>query len=302
VTVAELKKYIYENNKIEYVLDQIGCGHIVYHPNKEYYSASNYDMHTNKAAININNNEYLNCKNRTREKYFDEKSDLITLVQYNKQYNFFEAIKYLHDLFDLVLTYDKYKQNKSKTEKDDPLYIFKKIKSNKSKVNVLDFNTLDEEMLNDFVPYIHIDWYREGIAPWTVAKYGLAYSYKYKRNIIPLRYWLDGKLLGFNMRTTITNYDLFDIKKYFITPNYPKHINLFGLWENKEAIQKAGYVVVYESEKSCLKRHSLNDGTGVALSGHTISDEQVRILIGLNIEIIIALDKDIDIQEVRHMY
>ena len=295
MTVAELKQYIYKENKIEYVLNEIGCGHIKYHQNKEYFSASNYNG-DNKNAVNVKNNEYLNCKNYTRQKEFDEKSDLITLVQYNKQFSFVEAIKYLHNLFSIPLSY---KKNITKKEKVDPLYIFKKVQSRRSIVNVLDFEQMDEDVINDFVPHIHIDWFREGIAPWTVNKFGLAYSYKYKRNVIPLRYWLDGSLLGFNMRTTVENYELFDIKKYFITPNYPKHLNLFGLWENKEAIQKARYVTIVESEKSVLKRDSLCDNTLVALSGHSISDEQVRILIGLNVGIVVSLDKDIDINEVR---
>lgn len=58
--------------------------------------------------------------------------------------------------------------------------------------------------------------------------------------------------------------------------------------------------MVVESEKSVLKRDSLCDSTCVAVSGHEISDEQARILIGLNKEIIICFDKDIDINHVRH--
>ena len=77
-------------------------------------------------------------------------------------------------------------------------------------------------------------------------------------------------------------------------------MNLYGLWENKKTIQEKGYVVVFEAEKSVLKRDSLNDSTGVAVSGHEISDEQAKILIGLNCEIIIAFDKDIEIEHVRH--
>ena len=137
--------------------------------------------------------------------------------------------------------------------------------------------------------------------PWTREKFKLAYSYKHKRIIIPLRYWATGELLGFNQRTTVENYDEFNIKKYFITPTYPKALNLYGLYENYSSIQKAGYVVVAESEKSVLKRDSLGDGTVVALSGKSMSDEQVRILMGLNVEIIIGLDKDVDINEVRHL-
>ena len=301
MTVLELKKYIFHEGKIEFILNEIGCGHIVYHPTKEYYSCSNCNG-DNKTAINISNNEYLNCRNYTREKEFDEKSDLLTLVQYNKSLNnknfsFFDTVKYLHKLLGLPLTFKKQEEKK---EVVDPLYIFKKVKAKRKRQNVLDFQVLDESELQDFVPYVHIDFFKEGIMPWTVKKFGLAYSYRFKRNIIPLRYWLTGELLGFNMRTSVENYELFDIKKYFITPGYPKQMNLFGLWENKETIQEKGYVIVYEAEKSVLKRDSLNDSTGVAVSGHEISDEQVKILIGLNCEIVIAFDKDIDIDHIRH--
>ena len=301
MTVLELKKYIFHEGKIEFILNEIGCGHIVYHPTKEYYSCSNCNG-DNKTAINISNNEYLNCRNYTREKEFDENSDLLTLVQYNKSLNnknfsFFDTVKYLHKLLRLPLTFKKQEEKK---EVVDPLYIFKKVKAKRKRQNVLDFRVLDESELQDFVPYVHIDFFKEGIMPWTVKKFGLAYSYRFKRNVIPLRYWLTGELLGFNMRTSVENYELFDIKKYFITPGYPKQMNLFGLWENKETIQEKGYVIVYEAEKSVLKRDSLNDSTGVAVSGHEISDEQVKILIGLNCEIIIAFDKDIDIDHIRH--
>ena len=85
-----------------------------------------------------------------------------------------------------------------------------------------------------------------------------------------------------------------------MTPTYPKQLNLYGLYENYESIQKAGYVIVYEAEKSVLKRDSLNDPTGVALSGHTLSDEQIAILWGLNVEIVFAFDKDISVEEVWH--
>lgn len=299
--IQSLKEYIYNNGKIEFILNEIGCGHIVYHPSKEYYSCSNCNG-DNKSAVNIKNNKYLNCVNYTREKDFDSNSDLITLVQYNKKlkdknFSFFDAIKYLHKILGLSLTVKKPKETK---EVIDPLYIFKKVKTKRKRQNVLDLQVLDETELQDYVPYIHIDFFKEGIMPWTVKKFGLAYSYRYKRNIIPLRYWLTGELLGFNMRTSVKNYEMFDIKKYLITPGYPKQMNLFGLWENKDSIKKKGYVTVFEAEKSVLKRDSLTDSTGVAISGHEISDEQVKILIGLNCEIIIALDKDIDIGHIRY--
>lgn len=294
-----LKKYIFENKKIEYILQEIGCHHIKYHPNKEFYSCGNYNG-DNNSAINVRNNEYLNVINYTREKEFSENSDIITLVQYNKDMTFIEAIKYLHKILDLQFEFKK-KEEKQK-KKFDPLGVFKKVLRYGGRViDVDDIHVLDDKLIDDYIPILHIDFVREGITERTRKKFGIAYSYRHKRIVIPMRYWLTGELLGFNQRTTIENYDEFGIKKYFITPTYPKLLNLYGLYENYDAIQKAGYVCVYEAEKSVLKRDSLLDPTGVALSGHTLSEEQVRILMGLHVEIVFCLDNDISVEEIRHL-
>lgn len=298
MTIKELKKYIFENDKIEFVLDSIGCHHIKYHPNKEFYSCANADG-DNASAVNVRNNEYLNVTNWTRANEFDECSDIITLTQYNKKCSFIDAIKFLYDL--LGLEYKPKKPAQKEEKKHDPLYIFKKILRTRKRVDPCDMRALNENELEEFVPILHIDWLRDGICPWSAEKFGLCYSYKRKRVIIPMRHWLDGSLLGLNARTTIENYNELGVKKYMITPSYQKSLNLFGLYENYESIQKDGYVVIYESERSVLKRDSLGDSTGVALSGHTLSEEQRRILIGLNVDIVIALDKDVPIEEVRAM-
>ena len=307
MTVIELKNFIFENNKIEMILQEIGCHKIKYHTHKDYYSCANIDG-DNPTAIRIKNNEYLNCDNYTRQNdilFQSDKADIISLTQYNlkireKKYKFIDALRELHKILNLDFSI-KSTDNSDSEDKIDPLYIFKKIKQTyKNDVSNLEFEVLDESVLNDFSPNIHITWFKEeGIMPWTSKKFGIGYSYSKKRNVIPLRYWATGELLGFNMRTVIENYDLFDIPKYFITPDYPKQNNLFGLYENYDTIQKAKYVVVYEAEKSVLKRDSRCDSTGVAVSGHIISDEQVRILIGLNVDIIIGFDKDICLDEIR---
>lgn len=297
--IASLKNYMYKNNKIEFVLKQIGCHHIVYHPLKGYYSCANWNG-DNVTAINVTNNKYINVRNWTRQKEFDDCSDIITLIQYNKQCSFIDAIKYLHKILELQYKGIS-KPNKitiSEIEKEkNRLLRFCKCK----KINVEEIRTIEEEALNDYIPITHIDWYREGIMPWTSDKFGLAYSYKRKRMIIPMRYWLTGELLGINSRTVIKNYNELGIKKYYLTPSYQKNLNLYGLYENYESIINKGQVIVYEAEKSVLKRDSLNDPTGVALSGHFMSDEQIRILLGLNVDIIIAMDKDVRIEEVRFM-
>ncbi|MFR2774781.1 MAG: hypothetical protein ACLTBR_03005 [Anaerostipes sp.] len=297
MTVQELKSYIYKNNKIETILSAIGCDYIVYHKKKEYYSCCQPDG-DNKQGVNIKNNEHLNYRSYTRGVDYSDRQDLISLVQTSKKYTFIDTVKYLHKLLGLKLEYKK--PSKKENKQKDLLDVFKRVRDRHREVcDVSEIQYINEDVLDEFVPYIHIGWFREGIIKKTIDAFGLAYSYRRKRNVVPLRYWMNGQLLGFNMRTTVENYDDLDISKYFITPGYPKDLNLFGLWENMETIKQKRIVVVFESEKSVLKRHSRLDGTGVAVGGHNISYEQARILTGLNCEIVIAFDKDISINQIR---
>ena len=296
MTISELKEYIYNEQKIEYILKEIGCHDVKYNNQKEYWSAAQPDG-DNPQGVNIRNNEYLNYRSFSRGIDYEDNKDLISLVEAVKNLSFIEAIKYIHEILGLPF---EFKRKENKIKKYNPLNIFtRQLRSNRRVVDVDDIHVLDDKLLCDFIPLLHIDWVKQGITERTRKKFGLAYSYKHKRVVIPMRYWATGELLGFNQRTTVENYEAFNIKKYFITPTYPKALNLYGLYENYDSIQKAGYVVVAESEKSVLKRDSLGDSTVVALSGKSISDEQVRILMGLNVEIVIGLDKDVDVNEVR---
>ena len=110
MTALELKTFIFKNKKIPFVLKQIGCGNILYHSNKDYYSCSNArggDCN-NPSAINIRNNSYLNYRNYTRNVSYDDGQDLICLVEYNMQMDFIDAVKYLHKI--LGLQYSFYKK------------------------------------------------------------------------------------------------------------------------------------------------------------------------------------------------
>jgi DNA primase len=207
---------------------------------------------------------------------------------------FAEAIKYTHKLLGLEYKYSPKKKEPEKP-KFDPLAMFKKAALKKRYVcDVGEIKYLDEDVLDDFYPGIHIDLFREGIIKKTIDKFHLGYSHRWKRTIFPHYYWLTGQLMGYNARTSVENYDLFDIKKYFLTPGMKKELNLYGLYQNMDEIEKKHVIVIGESEKSVLKRDSRGDGTWVAISGKTLSEEQVRIILGLDVnEIVIALDKDV---------
>ena len=300
MTISELKEYIYNENKIEYILEQLGCHEIRYNSQKEYWSAAHKDG-DNPQGVNIRNNQYLNYRSFSRGIDFEDGQDLISLVETTNKLSFIEAVKYIHKVLDLPFEFKR--QAEKPQKKYDPLSVFKKVlRCNRRVVNVDDIHILDDKIMNDFVPMLHIDWVKAGITERTRKKFGIAYSYRHKRIIIPHRYWATNDILAYNSRTTVENWEEFDIKKYYLSSGYNKAMNVYGYCENKDEIEKNGYCVLYESEKSVLKRDSLCDPTGLALSGRVVSDEQVRIILSLNIkEIVVSLDKDIPDEEVWHI-
>ena len=299
MTSQELKSYIIENNKIEYILESLGCRSITFHEDKCYWTATQPDG-DNPLGVVICQFSYLNYYSYSRSIHVDDQRDIFYLIQQVKNFSFSETMRYVHKLLGVSYSFKK----PEIIEKKDYLSVLSKHAKKRKCVNIDDIHheVYNEGILDDFVPMIHVDLFREGIVGNTIEKFSLGYSYKYRRTIFPHRLWNTGELIGYNARTSIENYEEFGIKKYFLTPGMKKESNLYGLYENFAGIKKAGYVTVFESEKSVLKRDSLFDPTGVALSGHSMSDVQSYILSSMDLkEIVIAMDKDVPLVEVWHM-
>lgn len=293
MTIAELKEYVKDHDKIKDILDDLGC-HGFKEYNKEYRCGLPNHRSTNNVAIN---KETLSTKIFTPDNQ-TIRGDIATLVMTIKNISFPKANKYLHELFGLKYTFKK--QDKEE-EKIDPLAIFKRVKRKRYTVNLDDIEIYDEDIIKEYIPLLYIDWVREGVLPFTRDKFNIGYSANKKRITIPWRWWCGDKndVVGVIGRTIIPCYEILGIPKYFPLKTFPKSLYVYGLQENYESIQNAGYVVVAEAEKSVLKRHSRKDETVVAIGSHDLSEEQIKILIGLNVEVIIGLDEGISLQHIR---
>lgn len=296
MTAHELIQYIIDNDKIKGILEDLSCHHIKEY-GKEYRAG--LPNHSSKDNISVKIETL-----KTKIYQSDSKiirGNIFTLCQTIKDISFPDANRYIHNLFGLPYIFD-YKTYYKKENEYDPLAIFKKVKKRRYDFDSYSLEILADDCLNEYMPYPHIDWIREdGIMPWTCKEFNIGYSVSRRRIVIPHRYWNGTKddYVGVMGRTVIKEYDMLDIPKYFPLKNFPKSMNIYGLQENYRYIQEAGYVVVYEAEKSVLKRHSRNDKTGVAVCCHDISEEQIKILIGLNVDIIIAFDQGISIEHIR---
>lgn len=291
---TELLQYIYDENKIEYILENLGLHSINSRLTKEFRCG--LPNHNNKTSVSVNKQ----IPFKTKIFLPDEETvrgDLFTLTMYLKKLSFPKSIKYLHEVLGLKYTIYK-KDSKDDVKKENPLDIFNKVKPKKRYVvDVNDLEIGNEELIKDYTPNLHVSWIKEGIISKTARRFNIGYDWDSKRIIIPHRWWCgdENEYIGIIGRTTLPSAycDMFDIPKYYPIKKYPKSINLYGLNENYKSIQEAGYVVLYEAEKSTLKRHSRLDETGTSLGSHDISDEQVKILISLDVDIVIALDEGI---------
>ena len=288
----QLKEYISANNKIADILEDLGC-HKIDNKDKEWVYASFPDG-DNPKGIGLNK-ENLSFYSFSR----NIKGDIYSLISELKGIEFSEVIRYLHKL--LGLKQGRFNKKKD-TEIIDPLALFKKIRAKSNPIDVAELESYEEDILNDFYPAITKDWVcNEGILEPIRCRFNLGFSFKHNRIVIPHLHWETGEIVGIIGRTNNELYKELDIPKYFPIVKYEKSNNLYGLYENYFDIQKAGYVVVYESEKSVVRRCARGDNTGVALCCKSLSKVQERILKSLNVEIIIALDNDVSMKEVLEM-
>ena len=151
--VRKIKQYIFNNDKVEYVLLQIGCKNIVRHD--KYYTCANYDGDNNKAICQYYDSEYLNCINYTRNiKYnkSDNPTSLIDLVCYNKKLNLFQCIKYLCDI--LGLDYYAIENENDVPESLKMLQMLYDLKSGEYIEENFKLQPINEKILTYYKPYV----------------------------------------------------------------------------------------------------------------------------------------------------
>ncbi len=284
----DLKKYIIEKNLIDTILDKLQCHSIKSYP-KEYRAG--LPEHRDPTAISVKK-ETLNIKIYSLDK--EIKGDIFTLVMKIKEFKdteFWKAIKLIHEILDIPYTiFSKPKED----DKKDILQVFKRVATKKHYSSEL--KIYDEKMLKNFINLPNIWWIKEGIIPEVQERFKLGYSPQDHRITIPQRWWCGGEndFIGCKGRTVFEDYDLLGIPKYMaLTKNFFKTLNVYGLQENYQSIQEAGEVIVFEAEKSVLKMATWKYNNAVAILGHDLSPEQIDILIGLDVDICIAFDKDV---------
>lgn len=177
------------------------------------------------------------------------------------------------------------------------------LKSSPEQRYVMELPEYSRSSLDCFVQhYYHPLWKKEGISDAAMDKFDIRFSISQNKIIIP-HYDVDGRLIGIRGRA-LNEDELAAGCKY--TPvklgdkfySHQLHFNLYGVWENKEAIKLMKTAVIFEGEKSVIKGY---DAYGkynnfVAACGFTINKYQINLLtyrLGVN-NIVLAFDKEFE--------
>ena len=159
----------------------------------------------------------------------------------------------------------------------------------------------DEKILDYFDKDVfYRGWIDEGISIDSMEKYGIEWYENQKYIIIPHRD-INGKLVGIRRRSLKPEdadnkyMPLFMGEKSF---HHDLGLNLYGAYENKEAIRTCGTAIIVEGEKSVLLSDTYygRQSIAVATCGFTVSNAQMQILKDLGVRTVyLAFDKDFDL-------
>ena len=290
--VKELKKYIIENDKVEYILENLNCQKIKFH-NSGYWTCGNPPPSDNPNAVTIYKDN-LKVINYTKD--MSEPSDIFTLIEYYKGINFFKSLKWICDLLEI----DFYKDSNEELPKE--LLITKQLMSMKTGSKREDdddtpIKPLSEEIIKYYPIIGNTMFFKDGIDYQTQYEFGLSYDNESNRILIPIHSEI-GDLVSYKGRLFKDHIEEWEQKYLYLYP-CPRNRILFGYHKTHLYIKKEGWVWVGEAEKFCLQLWSYGYYNSVATGGTKIGQTQVDKISRLGVPICFCFDKDIEKEKVE---
>jgi DNA primase len=288
----QLKEYIIENNKVEFILQELGCQHIKLHSG--YWTCGNPPPSDNPQAITLYNNEFLNVINYTKD--MGERTDIFSLVGFINQCNFFESMLWCCN----VLGLDYY--HEPTLELPESLRITKmlmKMKSNDEEEDDTPIKVLNENILSYYKPYVSDFWYNDHV-PYSVQReWELGFDESTNRITIPIRDEL-GQLVGIKSRIFKHDIKEWEQKFLYLEP-CPRNKILYGYHKTNKAIKETGKCYCFEAEKSVHQLWSYGYRNSIAFMGKKVGQQQINKLSRIDCDIVLCMDKDVKKEEVEKL-
>lgn len=299
--LLSIKKRIYEEERIEELLEKLGCHHIKVEQRGGLYTAGLPDG-DNIRSVQVKNNENLTSYIRSK----GISGDIFTIVGYIKFgcKTFEEVKKKLYEIKLLtceLLGYETSSFKKTEKKKDWNWFLrpIQKERKNNIPYSIEYVNEcLNENLLYEFVMYPNKYWIEEGISHSTQVEFEVGYDVATNRIIFPIRD-RQGRLIGVKGRI---NPEIQDDRKYVYLYSCAKSFELFNYHRALPYIQDKKEVIIFESEKSVMKAWQYGYKNCLAIGGDALTPQEIAIIKGFGLEtsIVLCFDKDKTVEHVKN--
>lgn len=152
---------------------------------------------------------------------------------------------------------------------------------------------VDEDELRQYKCKSFHFWDDEGLTANVVEKWGVGYDSRCECITIPVR-TNEGQLINILCRTTNKHAKELGIPKYIYKYKLGVLDFFWGWYEHICQIRQKKEVIIVEGSKSVMKLATMGYDNAVAMMTSHLTNEQLKILVREGIDVVFALDKDVN--------
>lgn len=304
-----LKEQIYVDERIEELLEALGCGQIEYRNGLWTASLPDGD---NSRSVQIKNNESLTTNIRSRGLPTTDVYGLVGYIEYRYE-TFDEIKKHLHEIKNWVcnvLDYPQFRSGKitHKDQSDDKIdYNFwlrdvqRRRKQSETKKEIKPNKIRNESILREFrTPRPNEWWKADGIDYKTQIEFEVGFDILTERITFAVRN-SNGKLIGVKGRYVGQDKRTMKEQKYMYVYRCNKSLELFNFHRALPYILESKEVIIVEGAKTTMLGWQYNIRNIVSSEGDALTEHQIKLLkdLGVDVRIVLAYDKDKDAKFVK---
>ena len=155
---------------------------------------------------------------------------------------------------------------------------------------------LNENLLNKYSHKEIQEWLDEGITQDVLDLFGVMANERDNRIVYPVRD-IEGHLINIKGRTRYKNYKELKIAKYMNYYPIGTMDYLQGLDITLPYVKEKNEIILFESVKSVMKAYGWGYKNSVSVEKHSVTDEQLKLLVKLRVNIVFAFDTDVDYRD-----
>jgi DNA primase len=303
--LQEIKKRIYNEEKIELILELLGCWSIDTEQGGKLFVAGLPDG-DNARSVQVKNTESLISHIRSKGvngDIFDIVSYIIYAADSNeKRKDYLSKSKFW---VCQKLNYQEYIDEfyKETSDKQETKPNFNKWLSNfnHKKKNIIANNVISQNELDRYGVIPYKNWLDEGLKVYTQKYFHVGIDVKTERITFPIHN-KNGEPIGVKARYCGKDKEIEDKYKYLYLIPCNKSIEFFNFHRALPYILSQKEVIIVEGAKTVMYLHQWGFKNAISIEGDILSDEQIKLLkeIGINIKYIFAWDKDKDVHFVHN--